>query len=117
MTSPKLSFAKAQEIRSLAAKLWRYTSKYQRYYFEKNLDWQTSHKTWTCAQTVNALLSMLVALMYNTSSADVFSLSMGAAYEMAIDAGITEEEWNRVSEIVKRRYKQERRKNPISAMF
>ena len=68
-------------------------------------------------QTVNALLSMLVGMLYQQPSEDAFWLAMHYGHRLAQVSGVSETEWARVMEIVKRRYAEERRKNPINVLF
>lgn len=68
-------------------------------------------------QTVNALLAMLLGLMQETLSPDAFHMAMRRAARIALEAGVSQDEWARVGKIVERRYQVERRKNPLHSMF
>ena len=64
-----------------------------------------------------ALVSMLLGYMGNTMNGDIAWLAMHGAKEMATQAGVSEEEFDRVAREVVTLQKKMRVSNPISEMM
>jgi hypothetical protein len=67
--------------------------------------------------TVNTLVIILLALLSETLSSDKMSLALFSARRDALNAGIPEEEFERVVEIVSDAWQVRRAANPLSRMF
>lgn len=68
-------------------------------------------------ESVAALTCLLLALLGETLSGDAFALAVYRGEKMALDAGVSAEEWKRVGRIVMAHWLKERNKNPLSGMF
>jgi len=55
--------------------------------------------------------------MRQTLSGDAFYLAALSGEQLALENGVSPEEWKRVGKIVLRHWQRERAKNPLSGMF
>lgn len=68
-------------------------------------------------ETVKALASITTALLSEMMSGDLMYLAMGAAQKMAIESGVSPEEFNRVKSHLLAFWRRKRAGNPMSEMF
>jgi len=68
-------------------------------------------------EAVKALTALCLGLMRQTLSGDAFYLAALSGEQLALENGVSPEEWKRVGKIVLRHWQRERAKNPLSGMF
>lgn len=68
-------------------------------------------------ETVVVLAAMLAGMFKHQLSSDAVALAMYAARDMAHQAGVKDEEFQRVLKIVTEKWIEMKRKNPLGSMF
>ena len=68
-------------------------------------------------EAVTVLTAMLIGLLRNTLSGDVVALSMYSAKHMSEEAGVSEDEFKRVSDVIVKKWAELKSQNPLSTMF
>jgi hypothetical protein len=67
--------------------------------------------------TVKVITAIMVALLRETLSRDLFELAMGAAEHEAVAAGVPEKEFKRVSDTVTKFWTYRKSTNPLASLF
>jgi len=68
-------------------------------------------------ETVVALVAMLTGMLQNQLSSDAFALAMYSARNMAKQAGVKDEDFQRVMKVVTKKWVEIKKKNPLGSMF
>ena len=68
-------------------------------------------------ETVTVLAALLVGMLKMQLSGDCIYLAMCSAKSMCQDAGVSDEEFGRVQEIVMKKWEQMKKGNPLASMF
>lgn len=81
------------------------------------IDMQSSDGFQATPETIKALVAITTALLAEMLSGDLICLAMCQAEKMAIESGVSPEEFNRVKKHLVKFWAKKKAQNPIGSMF